>query len=74
LRENLEYLTIYRPYYLPTLLDWAKDEKGNEQRAREIKDWDIALNDYAKKGYTVINSGTIPTENHVTFWAILEKA
>jgi hypothetical protein len=74
LRETLEYVTIYRPYFLPTLLDWAQGEKGNWQGAREVKDWDTTLNDYAKKGYRVINSGTIPSENHVTFWAILEKA
>ena len=70
----MQYLTIYRPYYLPTLLGWEKGDDSNWQGAREITDWDTALNDYAKKGYKVINSGTIPTENHVTFWAILEKA
>lgn len=69
----MEYLTIYRPYFLPTLLDWTKGEQGNLQEAREVKDWDITLNGYAKKGYRVINSGTILSENHLTFWAILEK-
>jgi hypothetical protein len=69
----LEYLTIYRPYYLPTLLDWVKGEQGNWQGARELEDWDATLNDYAKKGYKVINSGSFLSENHVTFWAILEK-
>lgn len=74
----MEYVTIYRPYFLPTLLDWTKGAKGNRQEgswegAREVKDWDTTLNDYAKKGYRVINSGTIPSESHVTFWAMLEK-
>ena len=69
----MEYLTIYRPYSLPTFLSWAKGEKGNWQGAREVVDWDTTLNDHAKKGYRVINSGTILSEDHVTFWAILEK-
>jgi hypothetical protein len=47
----MEYLTIFRPYKLRELTAQAKNEKesGNFDEA-EAKNWDDALNTYAKQG------------------------
>ena len=70
----MEYLTIFRPYKLRELTGKAKSEKeGGCFDEAEAKNWDDALNKYAKDGWRVINCGTIVFGEDVIFWAMLEK-
>jgi len=70
----MEYLTIYRPYKPVEIITKAKSQKeGGNYGESEAKDWDNALNSYAKKGYKVINSGVIIVSEYITFWATLER-
>lgn len=70
----MEYLTIYKPYKPAELVGKARSEKeGGNFGESEAKDWDNALNNYAKKGYKVIKCGIIVISEYPTFWAMLEK-
>ena len=70
----MKYLTVYRPYKLAELLSKAKSEKeGGNYAEAEVVDWNKAVDKYAKKGYKIINCGTIASGENVTFWAMLEK-
>jgi hypothetical protein len=70
----MEYLTIYRPYKPVEIMGKAKsDKEGGNFGESEVKNWDDALNSYAKKGFKVINSGVIVIRQYITFWAMLEK-
>lgn len=71
----MEYLTIYRPYNIPTLIKWAKSKrKGTtNQESRPLKDWNTALNEYTRQGYEIVNSGTIVSGDSAIFWALLKE-
>jgi hypothetical protein len=70
----MEYLTIYRPYIPTEIIGKAKsDKEGGNFGESEAKNWDDALNSYAKKGYKVINSGMNIIGERIVFWAMLEK-
>ncbi len=67
----LEYITLYRSYFFDALAN-------SEKNASELKERDDAINDYAKKGYQVINSGTCVNnaeakDAKIIFWALMEK-
>lgn len=69
----MKYLTIYRPYKVRELISKARSEKsGGYFVEAEAKDWDNALDKYAKE-YSVIKCGTILSGENVLFWAMLEK-
>jgi hypothetical protein len=71
----MEYLTIYRPYYLSEFTKNARsDKESGDFNEAEAENLDDALNKYANRGFRVINSGIIVCGEYVTFWAMLEKA
>jgi hypothetical protein len=72
----MKYLTIYRPYKIPALISWAKsDREGTtNQESRELKDWNTALDKYTTRGYEIVNSGTIVSDDNVIFWALLKES
>ncbi len=73
----MEYLTIYRTFFFPTVRKMEMESLGVTRRTTELKDWTDALNDYAKEGYRIVNCGTITPNKEgneqITFWALLEK-
>ena len=69
----MEYKVIIRPYDLTSLIGRASGESGTSQGTCEAGDWNISLNDYVKKGWTVKNSGTVISGRDIIFWAMLEK-
>ena len=68
--KKLEYKVVFRPYDLATLIGRAK---GEYEATYEAGDWNIALNKYAKDGWSIKNSGTITSGRAIIFWALLEK-
>ena len=72
--KTLKYLTVFRPYKVAELVIKAKSKAdGGSFGEAEAKKWNEALDKYAKKGYRVINSGTIVSGEDAIFWAMLEK-
>jgi hypothetical protein len=69
----MEYKLIYRPYDLSRLVEQARGEKGTWFATKETGDWNNALNEYAKQGWKVKNSGVIEAGREIVFWALLEK-
>jgi hypothetical protein len=71
----VKYITIYRPYKIPALIIWAKsDREGTtNQESRPLKDWNTAVDEYATKGYEIVNSGTIVSGDSVIFWVLLKE-
>ena len=71
----MKYITIYRPYKISALISWAKsDREGTtNQESRPLKDWNTAVDEYATKGYEIVNSGTIVSRDSVIFWALLKE-
>ena len=55
----MQYKLIYRPYDLSSLIENAKGKDGTYQASNETKDWNTALNNEAKDGWKVRNSGAI---------------
>lgn len=47
----MKYITIYRPYKIPALINWAKsDREGTtNQESRPLKDWNTAVDEHATK-------------------------
>lgn len=71
----MKYLTIYRPYKIAELLSKAKSEKeGGNYAEAEVVNWNDAVDKYAKKGYKIVNCGTIVSGIDAIFWATLEEA
>lgn len=64
---------MLRPYDLTSLIGRAKGDAGTSQGTSEVGDWNNSLNDYAKKGWAVKNSGTLVSGRDIIFWALLEK-
>jgi hypothetical protein len=69
----MEYKVVLRPYDLTSLIGRGKGEAGTNQNTCEAGDWNVALNDYAKKGWIVKNSNTVVSGRDIIFWALLEK-
>lgn len=66
----MEYKVVFRPYDLTPFIEYAK--RGREATC-DTGDWNIALNKYAKDGWSIKNSGTIMSGRDIVFWALLEK-
>jgi hypothetical protein len=75
LGKTVKYITIYRPYKIPALISLAKSDKEGttNQESRPLKDWNTAVDEYATKGYEIVNSGTIVSGDSVIFWALLKE-
>jgi hypothetical protein len=67
----MEYKVVLRPYDLTTLIGRAR---GEYEATYEDGDWNMALNKYAKDGWSIKNSGTATQGRGIIFWALLEKS
>jgi hypothetical protein len=69
----MEYKVVLKPYDLTSLIGNARGKGGTYEGTCETGDWNTSLNDYAKKGWTVKNSGTLVSGRDLLFWVLLEK-
>lgn len=47
--------------------------RSEAQYASEAQDWSNVLNESAKEGFTVKDSGALQFADNIVFWALLEK-
>ena len=57
-----------------SLVKNTKGKTGEPVTVCENTDWDHSLNEYAKDGWILKNSGTVVASNDIIFWALLEKS
>ena len=69
----MEYKVVMRPYDIASIVGKARGKGGTYEATCEVGDWNIALNKYAKDGWTVKNGGTVTSGSDLIFWALLEK-
>jgi len=49
------------------------EAKSEAQYVSEAQDWSSVLNESARGGFTVKDSGALPLGGNIVFWALLEK-
>jgi hypothetical protein len=49
------------------------EAKSEAQYASEAQDWSDILNESAREGFTIKDSGALPLAGDIVFWALLEK-
>ncbi len=77
----MEYRLIYRAYSHSQLIGrqgMIRDQERYEASSRaqyvnEAQDWSDTLNESAKEGFTVKDSGALQLVDNIVFWALLEK-
>jgi len=78
----MEYKMVYRAYrhsQLTSRQGAMRDEEGDMKRSEaqyvnEAGDWSNTLNEFAKEGFAVKDSGALPMADNIVFWALLERA
>jgi hypothetical protein len=76
-----EYKLIYRAYSHSQLVGRQgvmRDQEAYEARSEaqyvsEAQDWSDVLNESAKEGFTVKDSGALQLAEGIVFWALMEK-
>jgi hypothetical protein len=79
--DGMEYKMVYRAYRHAQLISRQgamRDQEGAVERSEaqyvnEAKDWSDTLNEFAKGGFIVKNSGALPLADNIVFWALLER-
>ena len=77
----MEYKLVYRAYSHTQLMgrqgvirDQDQYEARSEaQYASEAQDWSSILNESAREGFAVKDSGALQFVDNIVFWALLEK-
>jgi hypothetical protein len=77
----MEYKLVYRAYRHAQLLSRQgamRDQEGSMERSEaqyvnEAGDWSSTLNEFAKEGFAVKDSGALPMADNIVFWALLER-
>jgi hypothetical protein len=77
----MEYKLVYRAYRHAKLMDRQgamRDQEGAMERSEaqyvnEAGDWSNTLNEFAKEGFAVKDSGALPMADNIVFWALLER-
>lgn len=77
----MEYKLIYRAYSHARLMGsqgMIRDQERFEARSEaqyetEAKDWSDTLNETAREGFTVKDSGALTLADDIVFWALMEK-
>ena len=77
----MEYKMVYRAYRHAQLISRQgamRDQEGVVERSEaqyvdEARDWSNTLNEFAKDGFTVKDSGALPMADNIVFWALLER-
>jgi hypothetical protein len=77
----MEYKLVYRAYRHAQLMSRQgamRDQEGAEERSEaqyvdEASDWSKTLNEFAKEGFVVKDSGALPMADNIVFWALLER-
>ena len=77
----MEYKLVYKAYSHTQLIGRQtviRDQDQYEVRSEaqyvsEAQDWSNILNESAREGFTVKDSGALQFADNIVFWALLEK-